>query len=238
MAGPGVSDLVRRLIALRGRCWRAINWPALSTVVTAAATVVIAAVGILQWWTLRDQLNEMQSSSKQTDQNISILARQADIQESQARAWVAPIGISFNSLNKTLSVALHMTNPGRVPATNVTWSDLKPVFVDYIPVDGQIPPRLANDTCDAIKLTGNTVFWPGNNVFLPVVIGSDPHTMAGLGEVIGKSKSLILLGCIKYLSGTAPAPHKSEFQFLWRDDEGVPYPKWNFNELPGGNPAD
>lgn len=110
--------------------------------ITAVATIAIAILtgyyvtyAKRQWIAMHDQLEEMRSSSLQTDKMIAVAAAQAEASKISAevaqqtliasqRAWVGPVNAKVDGAveaDKPVNVVISVRNTGREPAKNFFW---------------------------------------------------------------------------------------------------------------------
>lgn len=159
------------------------------------------------------------------------------------RAWV---GVPFMMLGAPLengypvAIQFRLVNTGKSPALGLVWS-LKPRLIDYVPdASDKGPPREPNTTCDVLHpdIANGIVLWPdigGSKSWVPEKFSSTPENKVIFDATLARSKSLILEGCIAYV--TLGEPHKSWFRFFLRDIPG-PSTGWQFNSDLSGNGAD
>jgi hypothetical protein len=210
-----------------------------------AIAVAARTLGVLsgQLDTMNRQLEEIHSGSADTHKlaNAAVTAN---------RAWVAPEQMVLESPIETglpLKYRIRIVNPGKEPGLGSMWN-VRAFGVPYIRETGEMLNFGPNNTCVGIKLnpksgvvlypTGSTDFW------IPLRISDSPRNRSLLQAVAQKQKSLVIEGCIAYL--TDGERHTSRFRFFLRDVPGPSFivdkngnkaAAWNFNATLDGNDA-
>jgi hypothetical protein len=167
------------------------------------------------------------------------------------RAWIAPSQMGLNRpLEEAgpLTVILLAENTGREPAIDVVYA-FNAFLIPYIR-EGSEPVSMPdhNNTCSGLhpEPTGGTVIYPGKtNVQIVHGFEDNPANRTLVGNVLARTASLIVEGCIAYR--TYGSVHTSKFRFFLRDVEGAPSCgriapdeincRWRFNVTDLGNEA-
>ncbi len=244
----GSSVIQKRKVDERrsGSAWeepadRAARITASATKWMAIFTFALVLTSALSWW-------EIHSGSVDTH-NL------ADAAVASSRAWVAPEQMILDSPVESglpIRYAVRMVNPGKEPAIGVVWK-LRPFGVPYIQNsqpdandDYQFGP---NTTCVGLQpgSVDGVVLYPAGPTadWLPLDIPDTGENRQLVGEVLRKTKSLVIEGCFAYKTGGER--HTSSFRFLLRDlpdkpsfvadQNGKQVPAWSFNTELAGNSA-
>jgi hypothetical protein len=202
-------------------------------------TGVLAFVGIFQLNAL-NRAERISANIAQAAKDSADVAKKTLIATN--RAWVA---VPFMNLGNPLesgfpvTIQFRLVNVGKEPALGLVWS-LKPRLIDYI-ANAAEPKHISdhNVVCDDLHpdIETGAVSWPetGTNFWVPKTFSDTPENEAIFGAAQSRTKSLIVDGCIAYI--TAGDVHKTWFSFFLRDVAG-PSSAWNFNLRESGNGAD
>ncbi|MDR3537202.1 MAG: hypothetical protein P4L71_11945 [Acetobacteraceae bacterium] len=167
------------------------------------------------------------------------------------RAWLAP---GFLTLNEPVEsgaivVRLHVQDTGHQPAIGMR-SRIKYYTADYIPeglggLEAYNAIKDLNATCvglDPDRDQGPVVY-PGDTKVWIINEDNDSEAKARAQDVAARRKTLVVEGCIAYL--TFGQRHTSAFRFFLRDTPGPSCPTppqqgqcyWMFNSTETGNQA-
>ncbi len=190
---------------------------AIATWVIAAAGILTFGAGVLTWLAIRGQLQEMQSTGRQTDELIAsatkqaeaarkqtvAMERQLDVMEADQRAWISIVDvavsgpITYEVSGARLNLTFFLKNVGRSPATRA-WLDL----ISFPLYQGRDPGTEQASWCNGhenrVVPIGRTIF-PSNDSFpwpITTNIPIDEIEKATQGTI--KFIVPIVVGCFDY----------------------------------------
>ena len=239
----GVSYLERKLQERRSNrekenaADRAARRTADATWVIVFLTIVIMAVGFLQWRSMQGQLKEMRSSGDDTKnlvkaaQDSAKAAQDAvdlnkQTSEKMLRAYLSIEGISCALEGNEIIVQVGLRNSGQTPAHKVTAeTHVAPVMADSFVATMRQAPHLNSGH---MVIGHNTVFWVHVR-YVPV------DTSDGfIAEIKKNTSSLMIYGSAEY-EDIFGKTHKLVFNLRGTGFDGS---KWQLTPEQYGNEAD